>query len=317
MTDPIGHMLAKQGFLVLDGGLATELEVRGADLGHELWSAKVLLDDQELIKQVHRDYLVAGADCIVSASYQATLPGMMRHGLSEADAVALLKRSVELALEARREFWSDAGNRADRCEPLVAASVGPYGAYLANGAEYTGDYDLDENGLYEFHRRRWHILARAGADVIACETVPSCREARALVRLLKEVPDCSVWISFNCRDPEHIADGTPLAEVARELDRVKQVTAIGVNCTPPSMVSELILCLTGVTDKAIVVYPNSGEGWDAGRKVWTGLAEPVDFGKLAREWRELGASCVGGCCRTGPSHVRVIRDMLSAVGRSA
>jgi homocysteine S-methyltransferase len=316
VTDPLSRILAQQGFLVLDGGLATELEARGADLGDELWSAKVLVDDQALIKQVYRDYLAAGADCIVSASYQATIPGMMRHGLSESDAVALLERSVELALEARRVFWGEPANRAGRCEPLVVASIGPYGAYLANGAEYTGDYDLDEAGLYEFHRRRWHVLARTGADVIACETVPSRIEARAIVRLLQEVPNCSAWISFNCRDQAHIADGTPLAEAVRELNQVEQVVAIGVNCTPPSIVSGLIRCLSGATNKIIVVYPNSGEGWDAERKVWTGLAEPVDFGKLAGEWKALGASCIGGCCRTGPNHIRVIRDVLSGIGRS-
>ncbi|KPJ88769.1 MAG: homocysteine methyltransferase, partial [Gemmatimonas sp. SG8_17] len=290
MTNPISHIVEQQGFVVLDGGLATELEARGADLEHELWSANVLLEDQDLIRAVYHDYLLAGADVIVSASYQATIPGLMRHGLGEADAIELLRQSVQLALEARRRFWDDPSNRVGRVLPQVAASVGPYGAYLADGSEYTGDYGLDENGLYEFHRRRWHLLAGAGADFIACETIPSRSEARAIVRLLSEKPDRPVWISFNCRDQTHIADGSSLAEVARELTDVEQVVAIGVNCTPPSMVSGLIQCLTSVTDKPIVVYPNSGEGWDAERKVWTGLAEPVDFGSLAREWRALGAS---------------------------
>ncbi|UCG86344.1 MAG: homocysteine S-methyltransferase [Gemmatimonadota bacterium] len=316
MTNPINRFIEQQGFLVLDGGLATELEVRGADLGHELWSAKVLLEDQELIQCVHRDYLRAGADCIATASYQATLPGLMRHGLTEAEANELLCQSVELALNSRQRFWSDPANRAGRLRPLVAASVGPYGAYLADGSEYTGDYGLDEDDLYEFHRCRWQLLAQAGADLIACETIPSHSEARAIVRLLEETPGRpTAWISFNCCDQTHIADGSPLAEVVREFAAVEELGAIGVNCTPPSTVSGLIKCLTGVTNKPIMVYPNSGEGWDAGRKAWIGLAEPVDFSKLAGEWRTLGASCIGGCCRTGPEHVRIIRQVLTEVQR--
>jgi homocysteine S-methyltransferase len=317
MADPISRIVKQQGFLVLDGGLATELEARGADLHHELWSAKVLIEDQDLINRVYGDYLRAGADCIVSASYQATLPGLMRYGLSEVDAIELLQQCVQLALRARCRFWGEPANRVGRLKPLVAASVGPYGAYLADGSEYTGVYGLDEGELYEFHRRRWHILARAGADVMACETIPSLVEARAIVRLLSETPDRRAWISFNCRDRTHVADGSPLAEAVRELTSVKQLAALGVNCTPPTMVAGLIRCLRNSTDKPIMVYPNSGESWDAETRAWKGLAEPVDFGRLASEWRALGASCIGGCCRTGPGHIRVIREVLTAVERQA
>ena len=315
MTDPISHFIQQQGFFVLDGGLATELEARGADLNDRLWSAKVLLEDTELIRLTYLDFLRAGADCIVSATYQATFPELVRRGLSEADASELLKLAVWLALETRNAFWSHPANRVGRIKPIVGASIGPYGAYLADGSEYSGDYDIDEQQLYEFHRRRWLTLTGTGADIVACETIPSRTEARALARLLRETPDTQMWISFNCRDEAHIADGNSLQETIAELNDHDRIVAFGVNCTPPSLVPDLVNQVRQVSDKPVMVYPNSGEGWDAERKEWTGVAEPIDFGEKATEWFNLGASCIGGCCRTGPEHVREIRAALvGAVG---
>ncbi len=313
MSDPISDFIRQQGFFVLDGGLATELETRGADLNDKLWSAKLLLEDTELIRLAYLDYLRAGADCIVSATYQATIPELVRRGLSEADAAELLNLSVWLALETRNAFWSHPANRAGRVKPIVGASIGPYGAYLADGSEYTGDYGLDESQLYEFHRRRWSILSSTGAEMMACETIPSRAEANALARLLDETPDSNMWLSFNCCDETHIADGSSLRETISELKYHDRIVAFGVNCTPPSLVPSLVEQVREVSDKPIMVYPNSGEGWDAERKEWVGVAEPVDFGQEAAGWFNLGAVCIGGCCRTGPEHVRQIRAALTRV----
>jgi homocysteine S-methyltransferase len=309
-ADPINSLLQRQGFLVLDGGLATQLEARGCDLGDELWSARILLEAPDLIRQVHVDYLRAGADCIVSASYQATVPGFMKRGVSQRDARDLLRASVELAVETRDRFWEDLSNRTHRLRPLVAAGVGPYGAYLADGSEYTGDYDLDENGLYEFHRDRWDELVCSGSDLVACETIPSLPEVRSLVRLLGESPSAVAWISLSCTDAQHLRDGASLMEAVREAVSVEQVAAVGVNCVPPAVVKDLIRQLSALTDKPLVVYPNSGEGWDASNKKWTGSAAAVDFGDAAAEWFALGARLIGGCCRTGPGDIGRIRQSL-------
>ncbi len=330
--NPIVPFLEHQGALILDGGLATELEKRGRDLGDHLWSARLLRDDPDLIRQVHSDYYWAGADCCISASYQATIPGFMRQGLSEEEAIRLIRLSVQLVMEARDGFWEAQGGggageqgrirdwetgrlgdwrleiRGGRLRPLVAASVGPYGAYLANGAEYTGDYDLDEDGLVDFHRQRWHILADSGADILACETIPSFAEARALSRLLAETPERFAWFSFSCRDGRHISDGTPLALCAEYLSQFEQVAAVGINCTAPRYIPDLIREVTAVTDKPVIVYPNSGETYDAAENRWLGEAVPAEFGTFSREWRKLGAALIGGCCRTGPAHIRQIRD---------
>jgi len=170
--NPIASILDLQPVLVIDGALATELERRGCDLKDSLWSAKILLEQPEKIKQVHYDYFKAGADCAITASYQATIPGFAKRGLTEAEAIDLMKKSVALAKEARDEFWTDEANRTDRAKPFVAASVGPYGAYLANGEEYVGNYGLTEQELMDFHRPRMKALVEAGTDILACETLP-------------------------------------------------------------------------------------------------------------------------------------------------
>ncbi|MCA9973738.1 MAG: homocysteine S-methyltransferase [Anaerolineales bacterium] len=309
LHNPLIPFLEQQGILVLDGGLATQLEARGCDLHDALWSARLLLENPALIRQVHLDYFWAGADCAITASYQATLAGFMARGLSETAAADLLRLSVTLALQAREQFWQ-AADHGRRLRPIVAASIGPYGAYLADGSEYTGAYDLDEDGLLAFHRPRWQLLAAAGADLLACETLPSFAEARALARLLRETPGVMAWFSFSCRDGAHISDGTPLADCAAYLDALPQVAAVGLNCTPPRFVPDLIRTLQRVTEKPIVVYPNSGETYDPVAKRWLGLSVPAEFGTLSREWRKLGAGLIGGCCRTGPAHIRQIRDRV-------
>lgn len=310
MSNPLSSLLEEQDVIVLDGGLATELERRGRRLSDALWSARVLMDDPDLVRQLHADYLAAGADCIVTASYQATVEGFVREGASEPEALGLLRRSVEIALEARERFWQEPRNREGRRRPLVAASIGPYGAYLADGSEFTGDYDLDERGLMEFHARRWRLLAGCGADLLACETIPSAAEARVLTRLLEKTPSTSAWLSFSCRDERRISDGTELAAVAREICTCERLVAIGVNCTAPRFIAPLIASLRPVSSKPIVVYPNSGELWEAEGKRWLAAAEKLDFAEASRSWRALGARLIGGCCRTGPDDIRRIRRAL-------
>ena len=294
--------------MMLDGGLATTLEAHGCDLNDSLWSAKILLETPELIKSVHRSFLDCGADCIATASYQATVAGFVTRGHSTAEARSLIRLAAEIACEARAEFWVDQGNSGTRRKPLVAASVGPYGAYLADGSEYVGDYHLDEDGLYDFHAERWQLLADTDVDLMACETIPSFSEARTLVRLIEEADDCWAWLSFTCRNGHNISDGTPIVEVARMCDTQERVAAVGVNCVSPSLVPALIEEVRSGTDKPIVVYPNSGERYDAERKAWTGRAEPGEW--ALDDWKAAGADVFGGCCRVSPQAIRMMRDRL-------
>ncbi len=286
--DPLAQLLATREWILLDGGLATELEARGHDLSDRLWSARLLLDAPEEIRAVHRSYVAAGADCVVTSSYQASTQELRRRG---ADPREVLLRSVALAAGA----------------PLVAASVGPYGAALADGSEYTGLYPgMDESGLAAWHEERFGILDGSDADLLACETLPSFAEARALSGLLCRK---HAWFSFTCRDARCIADGTPIREVAAFLDPHPGVAAIGVNCTHPRHVNGLIDELRAVTKKPVVVYPNSGEKWDAHARTWRG--EASGFLDLAPAWLARGARILGGCCRVGPSQIRALATLRS------
>ncbi len=309
--NPIEPFLERQGFLVLDGGLATELEQAGFNLEDSLWSARLLTEAPEAIEEVHRAYLRAGADCLITASYQASIPGFMCRGMTENEAVDTIQKAVGLAVKVRDTFWSNPENRVGRQKPLVAASVGPYGAYLANGAEFTGDYDLDENGLYDFHRRRWEILSSTPADLLAYETIPSLVEARVLARLHADPSSGYAWFSFSCRDGIRISDGTPIARCVSELASTPRIVALGINCTAPEHILGLIKAVRAETDKPIIVYPNSGEVYDAHRKCWTGTADPDALAKSSRDWYEAGARLLGGCCRTRPEHIRRIRKELN------
>ncbi|MBV5124096.1 homocysteine S-methyltransferase [Bacillus halotolerans] len=304
--NPIQHLLDTYPLIVLDGAMATELERKGCDLNDSLWSAKILMEQPDLIKQVHTDYFAAGADCAITASYQSTFEGFAARGLSEAEARRIIQMSVRIAAEARDEFWAQKGNRLNRPKPIVAASVGPYGAYLADGSEYRGNYGISEDELAEFHRPRMKALIDAGADVLACETIPCLTEAKAIVHLLKEFPETYAWFSFNAKDGLRISDGTSLAECASWLDQHSQAAAVGINCTPLQHIPSLIAELKKNTSKPIIVYPNSGEQYDPDTKTWSGAACGEPYGQSARIWYENGAKLIGGCCRTKPEDIKEI-----------
>ena len=310
ITNPIAPFLDQRRVLVLDGGLATELEKRGADLDDPLWSARLLIEDPDLIRQVHRDYYASGADVAITASYQASFPGLARRGLSERQAQQLMEASVRLAREARELFWSDADNRVDRLRPLVAASIGPYGAHLHDGSEYRGDYAIGRGELMNFHRDRMIVLAEAGADLLACETIPSRLEAEVLLDLLEQTPGVSAWLSFSCRDEAHISDGTSFAECVALADTSPRIVAVGLNCTAPTFAESLVRRAVEVTDKPVVVYPNSGEIYQVAGNRWLPGEGVQDFVAAARRWHGAGARLIGGCCRTGPGEIAGIARAL-------
>lgn len=306
-----------QDVLVLDGAMATELERHGADLSGGLWSARVLADQPELVARVHRDYFDAGADVAITASYQASVAGFGRAGVGPDEAVRLIQRSITLAGQSRDAFWTDLlasdGGVGDRSRPLVATSVGPYGAVLADGSEYRGHYGVSHRELVRFHRERLQVLVDGGAELLACETLPSLAEAEAVVEALTGWPELVAWVSFSAGDDRRVSDGTPVAECGAFLDGVEQVVAVGVNCTPVQHVTPLLHELGASTGKPLVAYPNSGEVWDARTRAWTGPRSTVDAGVRAREWRAAGARLIGGCCRTRPDDIAALAAAFRGV----
>jgi len=310
MMNPFTPFLEKRHVVVLDGALATELERRGADLRDTLWSAKLLLENPDLIRQVHHDYYVAGADVATTASYQATLQGLRLRGLYHEQADAVLRLSVKLAQQARDLFWQIDSNRQGRLKPLVAASVGCYGAYLHDGSEYCGDYGLSVQQLIDWHRPRLEILADTGADLIACETIPCLAEGDALVKLLSEFPHIPAWLSFSCRDERRLCHGESVVDAIQLASDTPSIVAAGVNCTAPRFVEGLLVSAAGNTHKPLVVYPNSGETWDAARHCWHGTTTDADWRECAKRWHSAGARLIGGCCRTTPDTIRQIASVV-------
>ena len=308
--NPIAPFLAQRPVMILDGALATELERRGADLCDPLWSAKLLLDQPSLIRAVHRDYFEAGADVAITATYQATFEAFGARGIEAPQAAQLMRDAVALAASARDEFWNNPHNRADRLPPLIAASVGPYGAMLGDGSEYRGDYGLSDAQLMSFHRPRLRVLAESDADLLACETIPSLREAMVLARLLQERPNARAWISFACRDGEHTCEGQDVAECVIKLDEFAQIVGVGVNCTRPEYVGSLLRRMRSHTGKPLLAYPNSGEHYDQDAKRWLGHADSASFAQQAHDWYAAGARLIGGCCRTTPPDIRRLREGL-------
>lgn len=308
---PLSQLLAQQGFVVLDGGFATELEAKGANLNDPLWSAKLLLDAPHLLEQVNYEYLCAGADIAITASYQATIPGLMAKGLTGPQAESVIRRSVEISTGARDRFWSQPEMNAGRYKPLVVASIGPYGAYLHDGSEYLGHYGLTRVQLKDFHRARLAILVDSKPDLIAFESFPSQLEAEAVVDLLGEFPSASCWISFTCKDDSAICEGTPLAGAVAAVAASEQVLAVGVNCVAPRYVVSLLHTARQQTDKPLIAYPNSGECFDAASGTWGQTSELAVVHKAALEWYHAGARLIGGCCRTTPETIRSIRQALT------
>lgn len=303
--DPVKTMLAQQPTLILDGGLATELENRGARLDHALWSAKLLVDQPQLIEAVHLDFLRAGADIITSASYQASRKGFQAAGYDANQADEMMRLSVRLASQARAQFLEES-SATSRLRPLVAASAGPYGASLADGSEYHGNYGISRAVLVDFHGARLDVLADTSADLVAFETVPSLLEAEAIMEALDGFPQVFAWLSFSCRNAEEVCHGERFSQCARIVAEHPQMVGVGVNCSNPADIAALLQS-AGEMDKPKIAYPNSGERWDAARRSWRGTGAGLE---AAQDWMTAGARVIGGCCRVGPQAIATLRESL-------
>ena len=300
-------LLDKQEIIILDGALGTELERLGYDVSGKLWSAQYLLDQPQIIQDVHESYVRAGSDIITTSSYQASIPAFIEAGLTPEKAYDLLKETVFLARKAIENVWQALSpeEKNQRPYPLVAGSIGPYAAYLADGSEYTGDYQLSEEEFQEFHRPRIQALLEAGCDLLAIETIPNGAEAAAILRLLaEEFPQAEAYLSFVAQSENAISDGTKIEELGNLAQESPQVLAVGFNCTAPHLIALLLDALGQVCNKPLLTYPNSGETYNGLTKTWHDDPEQerslLENSKL---WQNQGVRLFGGCCRTRPKDI--------------
>ncbi|MBA4861601.1 homocysteine S-methyltransferase [Streptomyces sp. PSKA54] len=295
------------GTVVLDGGMSNQLESAGHDLSDELWSARLLAEDPAAIVEAHLGYFEAGADVAITSSYQATFEGFARRAIGRERAAELLALSVELGREAARRAQAGGVGRQPVDRQLwVAASVGPYGAMLADGSEYRGRYGLTVDELERFHRPRLEVLAAAGPDVLALETVPDADEARALLRAVRGL-GVPAWLSYSVAGDRTRA-GQPLDEAFALAADADEVIAVGVNCCAPDDVEHAVETAARVTGKPVVVYPNSGEAWDAEARAWTGRSTYTT--EQVTGWQRAGARLIGGCCRVGPDAITALAEAI-------
>jgi homocysteine S-methyltransferase len=287
---------------VLDGGLSTALEELGADLGSSLWTARLLGDDPQLVVAAHRAYFDAGAQVAIAASYQASVPSLVAAGFDADEAARLITSSVALARQARDEASADSDRGL-----LVAASVGPYGAVLADGSEYRGRYGLSASELRAFHAPRLDLLASSGPDLFAVETIPDVDEARVLVELLDEI-GIPAWFTYSVREGRTCA-GQSLSEAYDALAGSASILAAGVNCSHPDEVLDAVRASVTATGLPAVAYPNKGGSWDSTTRAWEGESG-LDAASVSA-WVEAGARYVGGCCGTGPADIEALSAALS------
>lgn len=310
---PLAELIKRRGSVVIDGAMSTALEALGADLNDPLWSAKVLIEAPQLIETVHRQYFEAGADVAITASYQASVPGFARRGIDAQGAAALMKLSVFLAQAARESVLQNAPQR--RGDLLVAGSVGPYGAFLADGSEYTGGYTLEKKALAAFHEPRIAALSEAGADLLAVETQPRMDEIRVVLELAQAY-GMSAWVTMTLSEKGTLPDGTDLTAAAREIGAHPCVDALGFNCVKQQWAASALEKLRLGTDKPLIVYPNSGEIYDPETKTW----RPADhdpscaWSNYVPKWLGVGAKLIGGCCRTLPKDILEISKLLKHDG---
>ena len=303
----IDELLNGQDPFIIDGGLSNVLEGLGCDLNHKLWTAILLDKNPETIISAHLEYLKSGAQCITTASYQASIPGLIASGYEKNVAELLLIKAVQLAEIAIQRALNS--GMIDT-KPLIAASIGPYGAFLADGSEYRGNYGVSNQELTDFHSERIEILDGSSADILAFETIPSYQEAVVLSDLLLHTHK-PAWVSFSCKNARYIHDGSEINDCISLYVSHPGVFAIGVNCTNPNYISAILKRIQGKTgDKKIIIYPNSGEVYNPVTKTWRWTSAPEHFVDLSKEWIHLGAQIIGGCCRIGPGHIQSLHDIV-------
>ncbi|XP_071951294.1 uncharacterized protein [Antedon mediterranea] len=300
---------------LLDGGLGSECSKRGFEIDTDpLWNARLLISNQEDLKDIHKSFLEAGCDFIETSTYQASVEGFVTHaGLSKNEALNLISRSGEIAVEAIEDFWSSLqpAQTKDRCKPIAVGAIGPYGACQHNMSEYHGNYvdDMTVQDLKDWHRGRIEALLKSGVKMMSFETIPAIKEAEAIVSLLQEFPDVTGWLAFTCKNGSETCHGESIQDAIAAISTCPNLSFVGINCCPPAFVTPLLQSAQKASNgKPFVVFPNTRGNWTGCG--WTGENAVEDWESYIPEWIQLGAKCIGGCCRTSPEDIQRIQQYI-------
>jgi len=288
--------------------------------GDDLWVSSCLRTEQGRLelKRAHLDYLRAGADIIKTASYQISVPLLKRSlpEITEEKCLDLMRESVHIARSACREYRQSITPQSD---PKVAASVGPYGACCADRSEYTGSYanSMTEADFIEWHRPRLTALLEAGADYLAFETFPSLMEAQAVLKWLQEnSPQAKAWVSFSCKDGNHLCHGEAFAGAVSQLwaMNVGSLVAVGMNCTHRDNITPLLKSLkeANLSHIPLVIYPNGGEDYSEPGTTASTAGRTKTLAQLALEWVDIHDNIfgLGGCCDYHPEDIALLHRAL-------
>lgn len=322
--------------LVLDGALGTQLESiipNDSEIqpkNDPLWSTKVLMTQPKLIERIHYQYLQSGSDIIMTSTYQASCAGLIKYANSYTDEVAhVWERSVDMANNAIRRHKLENNTKPIRNrDPIICGSVGPYGAFLANGAEYTGEYGMISNEELEKHHFKLlqFLILHPDVKLIAIETIPNFREFKVLVNLLTKLlslhgPNQKFYLSINVRNESEMCDGTPVEKVMNYLNfkmktmgiLQRNIFAIGYNCVDYHLVTSLIDNLTMFNEFHIpmIVYPNLGYVYSTKHEEYIAYQDTNELELMILDWLKRGVKIIGGCCGSGPQEIEKISEVVN------
>ncbi len=281
---------------LLDGGTGTELDRRGVDIGLPLWSARAIIEAAEVLQDVHRSYLAAGARLITTNTFRTHERSLAKAGMGDR-AAALTHQAVSIARAACDDMATDA---------QVLGSVAPLEDC------YRPELAPDAATCRSEHEQIIRHLIDGGVDVVLIETMCAAREAIAAVEAARAAQPQQWAISFCLRStgpPGVLLDGTALSDVVLHLEGA---AFVGINCVPAPQLAEQVAFLRATLPEStpIAAYGNVGYADEQGGWISTDAIEPNRYATYAADWIEAGATIVGGCCGTSPDTIRAIASKL-------
>jgi homocysteine S-methyltransferase len=288
---------------LLDGSMSFPLEQLGYNLKNKLWTGMALISDPDIIKNIHKDYINAGADYISTSTYQVSYDRLQNMGYQSSEIKKVFQKSVDIVKEAIKESRS-------KKEIKIVGSFGPFASYDPNASEYVGKYNSTDDEIKNFHLNNINIIEETDLDIILYETIPCIREIKILSKILSQT-NKEIWISITCNENIEFRDGSSFKEACKIISQIDQITTLGINCFSPLLVEKALKKLKKYSNKKTLVYPNSGEKYNPKDKYWSGKNEFNNL--MIKNWLSLSPDIIGGCCRVGYNNIKKMREEIDSL----